>query len=77
MKRYEKAPEFELYDRRNDALDQVNLSTQHPDVVKRLSQKLAEWRERAEAGRLSPDAEASQTLSQEELERLRSLGYIN
>jgi hypothetical protein len=41
-----------------------------------LTRELKNWRRAAEAARLKSDAEGAQALSKEELERLRSLGYI-
>ncbi len=75
-KRASGKPEYELYEERKDPLDQINLATQHPEIVNRLAKELAAWRIKASAERLKPDAESSIGLSQEELERLRSLGYI-
>ncbi|HEV8580109.1 MAG TPA: sulfatase [Thermoanaerobaculia bacterium] len=69
-------PEFELYDFRQDPLDQRDVAAQHPDVVRSLAGLLAGWRPRAESRRLPSDAEAARTLGSKELERLRSLGYI-
>ncbi len=43
-------------------------------VVARLKVQLAAWRQAAEAARLKPDA--THAVSGEELERLRSLGYV-
>ena len=37
---------------------------------------LEDWRRYAIAARLPSDAETTETMSSEELERLRSLGYI-
>jgi hypothetical protein len=48
----------------------------HPEVVRDLAKRLESWRKMVAAARLKPDAETAKTLSQEELERLRSLGYI-
>ena len=45
-------------------------------MVEPLSQQLELWRKQALAARLPSDAEAQEGLSAEELERLRSLGYI-
>jgi arylsulfatase A-like enzyme len=73
--RPEGRPEFELYDHQKDPLDKNDVAAPHPDVVARLSKQLASWREWAQARRLSQDA-AVEGLSQQELERLRSLGYI-
>lgn len=69
-------PEFELFDHAKDPLDRNNLAAQHPDILKRYSKILKDWRKKAAAARLKPDREANQSLSQEELERMRSLGYI-
>ena len=70
------APEFELYDHRRDPLNLHDLASEKPEVVERLAHELRAWRKAAEAARLKPDAEASSSLSREELERLRALGYI-
>lgn len=69
-------PEFELYDRRQDPLDQKDLASQHPDIVERLKKELLAWRKQAESMRLKPDSQLAGTLSAEELERLRALGYV-
>jgi arylsulfatase A-like enzyme len=69
-------PEWELFDRGKDVFDQVDVAPAHAKVVERLARELKAWRQAAEAGRLAPDAEGAQALSKEELERLRSLGYI-
>jgi arylsulfatase A-like enzyme len=69
-------PEFELYDHPNDPLDRNDVAAGHPDVVQDLAKKLESWRKMAATAKLKPDAETAKTLSKEELERLRSLGYI-
>ena len=69
-------PEFELYDREKDRLDQDNLAEENPEVVQRLSQQLDAWRRQATSVRLESDEQATEGMSSEELERLRSLGYI-
>jgi arylsulfatase A-like enzyme len=69
-------PEYELFDHRRDPLDQRDLAAQHPEVVKRLAGTLDGWWRKVSAARLPPDSEAVKRLSSEELERLRSLGYI-
>jgi arylsulfatase A-like enzyme len=69
-------PEYELFDRRQDPLDQKDLAAQHPDIVARLTKELQAWRKTAESMRLKPDSQLAGTLSPDELERLRSLGYI-
>ncbi len=69
-------PEYELFQERKDPLNQHNLADQNPEVVKRLTKALAAWRTKVQAERLKPDSESTEGLSQDELERLRSLGYI-
>jgi arylsulfatase A-like enzyme len=69
-------PEFELYDHATDPLDAHDVAAIHPAEVARLAKTLESWRRMAAAGRLKPDTEANKSLSKEELERLRSLGYI-
>lgn len=75
-KRPEGMPEFELYDHRADLLDRDDLAAGHPEVVARLTRELAAWRAVADRARLKPDSATAATLSKEELERLRALGYI-
>jgi len=69
-------PEFELFDHRKDPLDQHDLAAQQPDIVARLSKELTAWLAMAQKERLKPGAEAAESVSKEDLERLRSLGYI-
>jgi arylsulfatase A-like enzyme len=77
MKRAPDKPEFELFDEQKDPLNLVDLSKSHPDMVQRLARELEAWRRHALASKLKPDAESSKGLSQEEIERLRSLGYLS
>jgi arylsulfatase A-like enzyme len=69
-------PEFELYQVAADALDRADRAAEHPEVVARLARELAAWQARAQAARLASDGAAAAELAPEELERLRSLGYI-
>ena len=69
-------PEFQLFDRRKDPLDTTDVASQHPDIVARLSRELEAWRRMAVGARLKPDSELASTVSGEELERLRALGYV-
>jgi arylsulfatase A-like enzyme len=69
-------PEFELFDARKDPLDQKNVAAEHPEIVERLGKALEGWRGMAEGARLKPDAESNKTMSPEQLQRLRSLGYV-
>jgi len=75
-KRPEGKPEFELYDHAKDPLDAHDVAAAHPEEVARLAKTLDAWRRMVTAARLKPDSEANQNLSKEELERLKSLGYI-
>jgi arylsulfatase A-like enzyme len=69
-------PEFELFHAKHDPLDQKNLAAENPETVQRLAKALEGWRTMAEAARLKPDAETTKGLSPEQLQRLRSLGYV-
>jgi arylsulfatase A-like enzyme len=69
-------PEYELFDHRRDRLDQTDIAASHPEVVAELSRELAAWRKTAEAARLKPDAASTASMSPEQLDRLRALGYI-
>jgi arylsulfatase A-like enzyme len=75
-KRHQGDPEFELYRHDQDPLDQADLSAEHPELVARLAHDLQAWQSRAARARLKPDEASAQTMSKEDLERLRSLGYI-
>lgn len=68
--------EIELFDYAKDPLNMQNVAASHPEVVARLRKLLDGWRQMATAARLKPDAETTKALSAEELQRLRSLGYI-
>jgi arylsulfatase A-like enzyme len=69
-------PEFQLFDRRKDPLDGTDLAPQHPEIVERLRRELQAWQRMARNARLKPDSEIASTVSAEELERLRALGYV-
>jgi arylsulfatase A-like enzyme len=69
-------PEYELYDHHKDPLDQVNLVDKHPEIVERLTEEFKAWKEKAAAARLTPDSEMEKKLTAEQLQHLRSLGYI-
>jgi hypothetical protein len=70
------APEYELYDVRKDPLNLRDLSAANVEKVRELSQALRKWRSEALAARKKSTAEEAQAPSAEELERLRSLGYV-
>ena len=69
-------PEYELYRHREDPLNQNDLAAAEPEVVERLAADLMTWRRWAEGKRLPADDEALDGVGAEELERLRSLGYV-
>ena len=69
-------PEFELFDAKNDPLDQRDVAADHGDVVQRLARALDDWHQMAKAARLKPDAEATKNMTPEQLRRLKSLGYV-
>lgn len=70
----EGVPELELYDRRTDPLSLEDVAGDHPEVVARLSETLAGWRAWVDEHKLPEDS--AEDLSAEDLERLRSLGYL-
>jgi arylsulfatase A-like enzyme len=70
------APEYELYEVRSDPREQKNLAAEKPEIVRRLATEISRWRKVTESQKLKSDADATKGMSQEELERLRSLGYI-
>ena len=69
-------PEFELFDVAADPLDQRNLAASNPEEVARLTKILDAWQRAARAARLKPDGEAAKDMTAEQLEHLRSLGYV-
>jgi arylsulfatase A-like enzyme len=69
-------PELELYDHRNDPLDQKDVSSEHPDIVSRLAERLEGWHKWALEHKLPTNEQATGDMGAEELERLRSLGYV-
>ena len=74
--RSEGMPEFELYETESDPLDHLDVSSEHQDVVEDLAREIDRWHRISEAARLPDDSESSEGLTQDQLERLRSLGYI-
>ncbi|HET6371841.1 MAG TPA: sulfatase, partial [Candidatus Polarisedimenticolia bacterium] len=72
----DRTPEFELFDTRSDPLNATDKAAEHPEIVGKLAPRLRQWLDTARAARLPSDADAAQGLSDEEMERLRSLGYI-
>lgn len=74
--RPEDVPEFELYHHETDPLDQKNVASENPEVVERLRQQLEGWHRWALENKLPSDGEAVEAMTSEELQRLRSLGYV-
>ena len=70
-------PEFELYDHVKDPLNLDDVAGDHLDIVASLATELSTWREYAVSLRPPPDTDAIANLSDAEIARLRSLGYIN
>ena len=54
----------------------MDLAEKNAEVVERLAKQLEAWHREALAARLEPDDSATEGMTPEELERLRSLGYI-
>jgi arylsulfatase A-like enzyme len=69
-------PPVELYDARRDPLDARDVAADHPEVVARLRAALAQWRSETGTIRLPTTAAPAPGLSAEEIERLKSLGYV-
>jgi iduronate 2-sulfatase len=67
--------EYELFHHAEDPLDLKDVSEANPDRVKMLASLLERERTKVMEGALDEDG-ASNNLSDEELQRLRSLGYI-
>jgi len=68
-------PEFELYDHKADPLNIDDVADEHPEIVERLAGYLGKWHEAALEARVEAEATA-EAMSAEELQQLRSLGYI-
>jgi arylsulfatase A-like enzyme len=70
-----KKPEFELFDHAADPLDTNNLAEKSQDRVEALKTELAWWRRMVDDAKLSDDT-STDSMSSEEIQKLRSLGYI-
>jgi len=68
-------PEYELFDHEADPLNADNVADENPEVVERLAGYLEKWHEAALEARVEAEATAD-SMSAEELQQLRSLGYI-
>jgi arylsulfatase A-like enzyme len=69
-------PELELFDHQKDPLNLENVADEHPEIVERLAARLEAWHQEASAARVEGDGEAAE-MSEDELEKLRALGYVN
>lgn len=69
-------PEYELFDHQSDPLNFANIAAEHPDKVEELKGHLEAWQRWVDARQLPTDAELTEGMSSEDLERLRSLGYV-
>jgi arylsulfatase A-like enzyme len=67
--------EFELYHHAEDPLDLRDLAAQHPELIEKLKPQLAAWHKKVDAEKL-PEGGQSEKLSPKEMERLKSLGYV-
>ena len=68
-------PELELYNHNEDPLNLNDVSADHPDVVARMEEQLDSWLKAALAAQVSVEDDI-EGMSTEDIERLRSLGYI-
>ncbi len=68
--------EFELFEIEKDPLNATDVAAAHPEIVQRLSELIDAWRKETQAARLASDEQANKDISPEDLERLRSLGYV-
>ena len=68
-------PEYELFNHEQDPLNLENLAADRPDIVEQLKAELADWRESVKSSQLSRE-NPTEDMSPEEVERLKSLGYV-
>lgn len=69
-------PEYELFHHDEDPWSLHDVADEHPEKVEELAELLESWRRWVESEQLPTDAELTESVSGEELERLRSLGYV-
>jgi arylsulfatase A-like enzyme len=70
---YKKAPE--LYDLEQDGRELVNLAEKRPEIVLEMETKLKDW-QKAHRPRHSQSTQPKAPLSQDAIEGLKALGYI-
>ena len=66
--------EYELYEVRDDPMETVNIIGDHPDLAELMKQVLAE--RLSQTGNAAEGSDQQPQYSEEEIENLRSLGYI-
>ncbi len=64
-----------LFDRLGDPQERTDVLAENPDVAKRLETALSDWHRRLEAARGTRTVESA-AFSDEQIERLKALGYI-
>lgn len=72
----EGSPDKELFNHQSDPLNLNDVAAANPEIVERLTTLLETWRKFTESHRLPADSEAAENLSQQEMEQLKSLGYL-
>jgi hypothetical protein len=65
----------ELYDVRNDRLEQVDIAASKPPVLEIMAGLLRTWEDRVAASTVDRNGEPA-PLDEETLEELRALGYV-
>ena len=68
-------PELELFNHIEDPLNLNDVAADHPDVVARMEEQLDSWLKAALAAQVSAEDDV-EGMSTEDIERLRSLGYV-
>jgi arylsulfatase A-like enzyme len=69
-------PILELYETGNDPLDATDVAAANPEKVRELAAALEAWRAETARTKLEIVAPGDTATTPEELERLRSLGYV-
>jgi len=69
-------PTLELYETASDPLDGTDVAAANPEKVRELAAALAAWRTETARTKLEIVAPSDAATTPEELERLRSLGYV-
>jgi arylsulfatase A-like enzyme len=69
-------PEKELFNHDADPLNLNDVAAANPELVERLTTLLENWKKFTKAHQLAADAEAAENMTQQEMEQLKSLGYL-